>query len=219
MPDGQPLGGAAGAAGSGGAASSLLGSLGGATPWGAIAQAGAGIAQGIIGAIQAHRAQKRLEALKTPTYTPAQSILDYYNQAKARYSQSPYQSQLYKMQQQNIQRGIAQGLSTLSQGRGAIAGVSSLIQGQNDASLKAAAAAEQQQNQNLQQLGRAAGAQAGEMNKVFQYNQLAPYQKQYNLLAAKAGGMNQLANTGFSNIFGGLQNISNYQLAKQIYGG
>lgn len=172
---------------------------------GAAAQAVGGIAQSVLGYIQAHKAQKALQNLRTPTYTPSQSILDYYNKALARYNQNPYQSQLYKMQSQNIQRGTAQGLNTLSQGRGAIAGVSSLIQGQNDALLKAGAGAEQMQNQNLAQLGRAAGAQAGEMNKVFQYNQLAPYQKQFNILAAKAQGGNQLLNAGLSNIFGGLQ--------------
>ena len=119
MPDGQQSGGIPGMGGGGGLGS-LFGALSGATPWGAIAQGVGGIAQSIIGGIQAHKARKALENLKSPTYTPNQSILDYYNKALARYNINPYQSQLYKMQNQNIQRGIAQGLNALSQGRGAL---------------------------------------------------------------------------------------------------
>lgn len=187
----------------------------GFTPWGSIIGATAGIAQSIIGGIQASKAQKALEALKTPTYTPSSSILDYYNKALSKYQENPYQSELYKMQNQNIQRGVAQGLNTLAKGTSLISGVSSLIQGQNDAQLKAGAAAEQQRNQNLSQLGSAAAAKAREDDKMFKYNQLAPYQKKYNLLAAKAQGGNSILNAGLRNISGGLQMMDYFNANKK----
>ena len=59
----------------------------------------------------------------------------------------------------------------------------------------------------------------GEEMKQFQYNELAPYEKKYNLLAMKAGGGNQLMNAGLRNIFGGLQSGAQLNMAKQMYGG
>jgi hypothetical protein len=105
-------------------------------------QAVAGIAQTIGGAIQQKRALKSLNKLQTPTYSQNQGILDYYNKALNRYNVNPYDSAMYKMQQQNIQRGTTQGLSALGDRRSALAGVSNLIQGQNDSLLKAGVAAE-----------------------------------------------------------------------------
>lgn len=182
-------------------------------------QAGAGLVQGIAGFFGGRKAQKELERTPTPTYTPSKSILDLYNEAKNRYSANPYQSSMYKLQSQQIQRGTAQGLGALGDRRMALGGVNSLIQGQNDAMLKAAAAAEQEQSQRFGQLGQAAGMKAGEDHRMFQYNQLMPYEKKMSLLGAKASGMNQLMNAGLSNVFGGIQGMGQAKMLGQAYGG
>lgn len=182
-------------------------------------QGAIGIGQAIFGGIKAHKAQKQLERTTTPIYSPSQSIMDYYNTAKSRYNVNPYQSNLYKMQNQNIQRGTAQGLSALGDRRSALAGVNSLIQGQNDSLLKAGAAAEDEQSRRFSQLGNAAGMKAQEDMKMFQYNQLAPYEKKMQLAGLKASGGNQLLNAGLSNVFGGLQGMGQADMIKKLYGG
>jgi len=172
-------------------------------------QTGIGLLQGLFGGRKAKKAQKELENLQTPNYQQSGSILDYYNQAQKRYGVgNAYDTSLYKMQNQNIQRGVSQGLDSLRGRGGAVAGVSRLIQGQNDSLLKAGAAAEQQVGQNLSQLGQAARLKTIEGDKAFKYNQLAPFEKKYNLLAMKAGANAKTANDGLQNIFRGLSSFS-----------
>lgn len=167
--------------------------------------AATGLAQTVLGGIQGHKARKELERLQTPTYTPVKSITDYYNQALNRYQQSPYQSNLYKMQAQNIARGTAQGIAGLQDRRSALAGISGLIQGQSDAQLKALAAAEQDQNQKFAQLGSASQAMGAEERQAWNINQMLPYQNKKDILTQKAAGGAQLMNAGLQNISNGLQ--------------
>lgn len=170
--------------------------------------AGAGLLQAGIGFFSGRKARRQLEQLQTPTYTPSKSISDYYNQALSRYQQSPYETNLYRMQAQNIARGTAQGISALQDRRSAMGGISGLIQGQNDALLKAAAAAEQQQGQRFAQLGQASQAMAGEERKQFEINQMLPYQKRYDILSQKAAGNAQVMNAGLQNMYGGLSSAA-----------
>lgn len=181
-------------------------------------QAGAGIAQAIFGGSRARRAQRELEKLPTPVYTPNRSILDYYNEAKSRYNADPYQSPLYKLQSQQAQRSTAQGLSALNDRGMALAGVNALVQGQNDSMLRAAAAAEQEQSRRFGQLAEATGMKAGEDRQAFQYNQVLPFERKSSLLGAKAAGGNQIMNAGLSNIFGGLQSLGQMKMAYDLYG-
>lgn len=171
----------------------------------AIKQQQLGLLQSAIGFFGGRRAKKALESQQTPIYTPAKSISDYYNQALQRYQESPYQSNLYKMQAQNIARGTAQGLSALQDRRSALAGVSGLVQGQNDAMLKATAAAEQQKEQRFGQLGAASQAMGAEERQAFNINKMLPYQNRRDILQQKAGGYAQMLNAGLSNFFGGGQ--------------
>lgn len=178
----------------------------------ALMAAGQGIKQQQLGALQTaigffggRKAKKALENQQTPIYTPAKSISDYYNQALQRYQESPYQSNLYKMQAQNIARGTAQGLSALQDRRSALAGVSGLVQNQNDAMLKATAAAEQQKDQRFGQLGAASHAMGAEERQAFNINKMLPYQNRRDILTQKAGGYAQMLNAGLSNFFGGGQ--------------
>ena len=173
--------------------------------------AAAGLVQAGVGYFQGRKAKKQLESLQTPTYTKSKSISDYYNQALSRYNENPYQSNLYKMQAQNIARGTAQGLSALQDRRSALSGVSGLVQSQNDSLLKAGAMAEQQKDQRFGQLGTASQAMAGEERQAFNINQMMPYQKKYDILSQKAAGGAQLMNAGLQNVFGGLGAASFYK--------
>lgn len=176
-----------------------------------------GIASGVIGGIQslvgggrerrATRAlEKHISAYRTPT-----SILDYYNKALQRYNANPYTSALYNQQQEMARAGTAQGIASLQDRRSALGGVSSLVRGQNDALLKAAATAEGQQAQALGQLGQASAMKGADDRYKFE--------QKANLLAMKAGGGARIMNAGLQNIYGGLGNLSNYYMAKNYYGG
>lgn len=167
-----------------------------------LVQGGIGLLQGIFGGGRARRAQRELARLQTPTYEKSQAIGDYYNKALQRYNINPAQSNLYRMQERNIQRNQAAGINALQSRRAGIGGISKIVQGSNDAMLNATAAAEQQQAQAFGQLGQAAGMQAGEDRQAFNINKLMPYEKQYNLLSMKAGAGAQTANAGISNLFG-----------------
>lgn len=181
-------------------------------------QFGIGALQSLIGGSKARKAQNALQNLQTPTYNESKSIGDYYNQALQRYNTNPYQSQQYQYAIQNAQRNQAAGINALQGRNSAVGGISRLVALGNDSAQKAGVQAEQEQNQRFNQLGNAAGLQANQDQMAFQYNKLAPYEKQYNLLSAKAAGNNQTTNAGISNMFGALGSIQNDALANKIYG-
>lgn len=180
-------------------------------------QAGVGIAQSIFGGARARKAQRALENMPMPAYAPSKSITDYYSQALNRYNASPYNSSLYTMQKQNAERGVNQGLSALQDRRGALAGVSGLIQGQNDAMLKAAAMAEDRKSQEFSQLGQAAQMKAGEDRQAFNINQIMPFQHKVNLLSQKAAGGAATMNAGLQNAFGGLSTMGQMKFQDYLY--
>ncbi len=177
--------------------------------------AGAGLLQSFFGGRKAKKAQKELENLQSPTYNPNESVLSYYNNALQRYNVNPYNSTLYKTQQQNIGRGVNQGIGALNNRRSGLAGISSLIQGQNDSLLKAGIAAENQKDQRFSQLGGATQMKAGEDRQAFNINKMQPFERKYNLLAMKAGANAKTANDGLKNIFNGLGTMAGgYQLGQ-----
>ncbi len=186
---------------------SIIGSIGGSTPYGAIAQGVIGGVQAIAGGIQAHRANKKLEKMVN-SYQPNASIMDYYNKALQRYNVNPYQSALYRNATQGAGRGLASGIAAMHNLRSN--NIGGLVQQYNDAQLKAAAAAESQQGAALGQLGQATGMKAQEDFK--------PFEMKYNLQAMKAAGGAQVANAGISNLFGGAQNFGNAQMINSMYG-
>ncbi len=167
-----------------------------------------GIGQSIFGGSRERKAENAIENLKSPTYTPNSSILDYYNKALQRYNTNPYQSQQYQYGLQQGARGTAAGIGALQDRGSAVGGISRLIALQNDNALKQGVAAENTQNQRFGQLGSAAQMSGNEGRYGFQVNQLMPYQQKLQLLGAKAGGGAQMLNAGFSNIFGGLGTAS-----------
>lgn len=184
--------------------------LAGATPWGAIAQGVVGLGQSIIGGINANKSQKKLERM-IDSYQPNQSIMDYYSKALNKYNANPYQSASYQAANKFAQRGVATGINSLQDRRSALAGVGNLVQGANDANLRAVAQAENQQAQDLAQLGQATGMKDREDKYKFE--------AKYNLLSQKSGAANATANAGISNLYGGLGGIQDYQMIKKMYGG
>ena len=181
--------------------------------------AGAGLAQSIIGAANAKKYTKQLENLQSPKYQQNRGILDLYNTALARYGVSPTDSAMYKRQQRDIGRNVASSLYGLQQTGNAVGGASSLLRAANDASLNANVAAENEQSRRFGELGGATQMKAGEDRTAFEVNEMQPFERKYNLLAMKAGGANQTANAGLSNIFGGLQNLTQMDMLKKMYGG
>lgn len=179
-------------------------------PVGGILQGLGGIAQAIFGGGAARRNEKKLEGLIN-SYRPNAGIMDYYDKALSRYSSNPYTSSLYQQQTKNINRNVNAGISALQDRRSGLAGISSLVQGANDASQKAAAGAESQQGQQLAQLGQASQVKAQEEFK--------PFEMKYNLLAAKAAGGNKVLGAGLQNIFGGINSIQNSAMLNKVYGG
>lgn len=151
------------------------------------------IAQMFFGQKKARKAEKQLMGM-VDNYKPSESIMDYYNKALAKYNSNPYQSQTYGQAMNMANRNMAAGIGGLQDRRSAIGGISSLVQGSNDAALKAAATAEQLQNQNFSQLGDATTMKDREDKYKFE--------NKYNLLSQKAGGGNQLFNAGMKNLLG-----------------
>jgi hypothetical protein len=160
------------------------------------AQAALGGVQMIAGLINGHRAQRDLEGLQTPTETANAAVNSYYNKASA----NAYDTPFYNMQKQNASRGLIGGLNQLQTRHSAIAGISSLVRGQNDALLKAGAQADNMQNARL---ASATQMKAADDRRLFDINKMLPYQKKFSLLGAKAAGANQMANAGIHNLFGG----------------
>lgn len=161
-------------------------------------QALSGLAQGLIGSARARRTQRELENLQTPQEQQNAAVNNFYQSANA----NPYDSALFKMQQQNAGRAMVNGLRGAQDRHGALSVVGNLVRGQNDALLRAGATAEQQQQQRLAQ---ATGFKVRDDQRLFDINKMMPYQKKFGLLAQKASGANQLANAGWKNLFGGLQ--------------
>lgn len=175
----------------------------------AIGQGVIGGLQSIIGGGKARKAQRQLEGM-IENYKPNQSIMDYYSKALNKYNANPYQSAMYNQQQRTAGRNLATGINSLQDRRSALAGVGSLVQGSNDASLRAAAAAEQDQAQDLAQLGQATGMKSAEDKYKFE--------AKYNLLSQKAGAANQTANAGIQNLYGGLGTLADMSMIKKMYG-
>jgi len=174
----------------------------------AIAQTGMGLLQSVLGGGKEKKALGELEGLQTPTYTANKSISDYYNNALQRYGVNPYQSQQYQQGINASNRNLAAGLSQMNNIRGGVGGISRLTALSNDAALKAGINAENEQSRRFGELGGATRMKAGDDMTRFQYNEVAPYEQKYNLLAMKAGAGGQQLNAGMTNAFGGLGNLS-----------
>jgi hypothetical protein len=160
------------------------------------AQALGGLAQNIFSGRKKKERELNAFAKQSPLYQGSKSINDYYQQALNRYNENPYQSQQYQLGAMNAQRATAQGIGALQDRRSAIGGVSRLALGQNAAMQNLGAQAEAQRNQRFSQLGQASQAKASEDYKMFDINQMTPYNRQLQLKQLAAQAANDRASAG-----------------------
>ena len=146
-----------------------------------------------------NKANKKLENF-SKTYTPNQSIADYYNKALANYNPNAYNSLSYQNAVNKDAGGLAFGNSAASDQRGGLGNIGSLVNGYNQSNAAAAASADSQNRANLNILGQASGMKTRE-DKV-------PFDMQYNLLAANAANAAKTKSDGLQNIFGGISSGS-----------
>lgn len=167
----------------------------------------AGGIQAISGSKRRKNAEKAINELQDPTYTPNKSITDYYNKALQRANVNPYQSAQYQYGIQQGARNTAMGVNALQDRNSAVGGISRLIALQNENSIKQGIAAEQEGDQKFGQLGAATQLKGADDQYGFQVNQLMPYQKKLNMYIAKMGGGTQTENAGYQNIQSGIGTI------------
>lgn len=169
-------------------------------PWIAgVVSAGLGIYQAVKGNSDRKKSEKALQD-QVNNAKPNQSILDYYNKALSKYDANPYTSVSYQQQQNQNQNNLSTGIYNTQNKRLGLSAIGGLVQQSNDASARAAAGAESQQNNALGRVGQAAGLKTNEEQKKFDML--------YNLQAMKAGQSASTENTGLSNIFSGLSNAA-----------
>lgn len=166
------------------------------------------IGQGVLGLGQtlfsgAGKAKKEFEEKlkQSPQYTGGGGIMDYYNRAYQRASVLPTELASYKTQMQNIGESTAQGLGALADRRSALAGVGSIIRGQQQAQQQAVTAGEAEQSRRFGQLGGAAQMKTAEETKRFNLS-LAPYERQLQASSQKLSAAQARKDAGIQNIIG-----------------
>jgi len=154
-------------------------------------------------ASKAKKAERSLEESlnNTPKYQPNKSILNYYDEALRKYNVNPSDTRQYKLDQQNIKQGTIQGLKAGQDRRMGGAIIPTLISGQNNLLLKAAANAENRKAQEFGVLGEATRMKAGEDKAAFQQNEMYPFEARYNLLAMKAAAERANQRTSMQNLY------------------
>jgi len=172
------------------------------------AQAVGGAAQAIFSGRKKAERELNSFAKQSPLTQASKSLNDYYQESKNRYYQNPYQSAFYTAGQKNIQRGTASALNAL-QGRGsAIMGAGRAALGQDTALTNLGVQAEGQKRANFGQYGQAAQMQQNDANRVFQINQMEPYQRQFGLKQYAAQAANARQQAGLQTMTGGLSNLA-----------
>ena len=172
----------------------------------AVVGVGLGATQMITSNKQQKRAQKSLEeqARNSPLYKPDKSIDTYYQEAMNRYKENPYQSQQYQVGAQNIQRATAQGISGLQDRRSAIGGIGRLQANQMGAMQNLGAQAESSRQQRLGQFGQATQLKSSDYQRIFDINQMTPYNRKLQLEQMKAAAAGERYNAGMQMVGQGL---------------
>ena len=171
-------------------------------------QALGGAAQSIFSGRKKRENELNAFAKASPLYQGSKSINDYYQQALNRYSENPYQSQQYQLGSMNAQRATAQGIGALQDRRSAIGGIGRLAAGQQNAMQNLGAQAEAQRNQRFGQLGQAAQAKTAEDYKMFDINQMTPYNRQLQLKQLAAQAANERNNAGLQMVGSALGGVA-----------
>lgn len=161
---------------------------------------------GLVQAISARKGAKEraveAQAANMPKYAGSQSLDQYYQQALQQANTAASQSAMYKQGQNLANRNLAQGISLVQTGNIGQGGVSKLVQGANDASMRNLTQAESQKEQRFGRLGQATQMKSADDLRKFQINQQQPWETKYNLLAAKAAAAAQQQQAGWQNLAG-----------------
>ena len=168
----------------------------------AAGQAALGLGQTFFSGTQKAKKEFEEKLKQSPQYAGGGGIMDYYNRAYQRASVLPTELASYKTQMQNIGESAAQGLGALADRRSALAGVGSIIRGQQQAQQQAVTAGEAEQSRRFGQLGGAAQMKTAEETKRYQYNALNPYLRQFQASQQKLSAAQARKDAGIQNIIG-----------------
>jgi hypothetical protein len=169
---------------------------------GAGIKGGTGIAQLLASGKRKKERELEAQTANMPKYAGSQSLDQYYQQALQQANTAAAQSAMYKQGQNLANRNLAQGLSLVQTGNIGQGGVSKLVQGANDATMRNLTQAEAQKEQRFGRLGQAAQMKSAEDFRKFQINQQQPWETKYNLLASRAAAAAQQQQAGFQNLSG-----------------
>ena len=140
------------------------------------------------------------QANMMPKYAGSGALDTYYQQALQQANTAAQNTALYKNAMNQANRNLGAGLAGSNIAQGGQGLVSKLVQGADDASMRALSGAEQLKAQRFGQLGQATGMKSAEDMRKFQINQMQPFEAKYNLLAAKAARAAQQQQAGFQNL-------------------
>ena len=161
------------------------------------------------------KAEKEFEAQarNSPLAQESKSLNDYYQQARGRYDQNPYQSQQYQIGAGNIQRSTAQGINALQSRGAAIGGIGRLAGIQQNQLGNLGASAEAQRNAAFSQYGQAAQMKTAQDKYLFDVNQATPYNRMLQVKQMKSQAANERANAGMQMVGSALGNAANIGMA------
>jgi len=184
----------------------------GAIAVGTVGSLGMGAAQMAKGGRAQKRAQANLEkqAANSPLYKPSKEVKDYYEEAKRKYAENPFQTPYYLENMKQSERAAAQSLGALQSRGAAVGGVSRVNRILQDAKNRNVASSMQYKNAEFSNLGQAAQMQNRENQQAFDINKVTPYNRQLQLEQMKAQAAAERYNAGMQSIGSGLSNLASF---------
>ncbi len=177
-----------------------------------------GLASGILGGLQSAygiyqdiKGSKMARDNKRPDYEIPEEISQNLTQAQ-QLALEGLPSEQKQQYLNNIQRTQQFGLNSISDRKGGLAGIGSIVQSGNDANMNLLSADAGARLANQKTLMNARSTMAGYKDKAFELNKLNPYQE-------RATAARSLQGAGLQNIFSGLGTIAGVTDRNQINNG
>lgn len=161
-----------------------------------------GLLSGITGYFQRRSAKKMLKNLQRPEYTIPSEILKSQKLAEEAASEG-LPSEEYNKAQQDIQRQQNRAISAATSRRGGLMALPTVQQQANDELLNLNVKNAQAKMANRQKLYGIYGQTAGYRDKVFEINQMQPYQQKFDYANQLLGAGNQNLLSGADRLLGG----------------
>jgi hypothetical protein len=165
----------------------------------AAAQLGAGLVQGVTGAIQKGKAKRMARANKRPVYEIQKPILDNQSLIESRAGQGLSDAAL-QTYRQSSERGLTSSIDAILAGGGSVNNIADLYSSFEGGISKMSLIDEEMRTRNVQNLITQNNALAGEQEKAWQINVYAPY-------ADKAQAAAALSKQGTDNIWKGVNSV------------